>query len=171
MCCSRPSTCRPAGCRRAMASMIRAFRPASSDSWRIRSPDGMRSASRHPRSDLLDRSANPDRQQLLAALGRGGCGIAPYSGRLQRKQLPTRSREVDALRMNGHQLRRVDDARMLADRGPALALAEQHRDLCGIGVVGVDVDDLDALSGPFGIETRRRLALRGLAAAMVGDEA
>src|SRR5262244_1957026 len=60
---------------------------------------------------------------------------------------------------------------MLADRGAALALAEQQVDLRGIGIVGIYVDDLDALSGPFGIEARRHLGLRPLAAAVVGDEA
>ena len=40
-----------------------------------------------------------------------------------------------------------------------------------VGVVGVDVNDRDALAGPFGIEARRHLGLRRLAAAVVGDEA
>ena len=60
---------------------------------------------------------------------------------------------------------------MLPDIGPTFALAQQQGHLGGVGIIGVHMDDPDALAGPFGIEARRHLGLRGLAAAMVGDQA
>src|SRR3977135_1276462 len=102
--------------------------PGSAPFWRARSMP------RHLRSDLSDRSLDPDRQQLLAAFGRRLCGIADDAGRLKREWQIAQPLEIDALRMRRHQFGRVDDAGMLPDIGPAFALAQQQGGLGGVGL-------------------------------------
>src|ERR1700704_6868023 len=138
--------------------------PGSAPFWRARSMP------RRLRSDLSDRSLDPDREQLLAAFGRRRCGIADDAGRLKRER-QIEPLEIDALRMRRHQFGRVDDAGVLPDIGPAFALAQQQGHLGGVGIIGVDMDDPDALAGPFGIEARRHRGLRGLAPAVIGNQA
>src|SRR5207302_7949181 len=130
-----------------------------------------RSMSGHRRSDLLDRCPNPNIEQLPAELRRGLCWIADDAPRVQREGLIAQTREIDALRAHRHQLRRIDDARMLADIGAAFALAQQSFDLRAVRIVGVDMDHANAALRPFGTEARRHLGLRPLAAAVVSDEA
>jgi hypothetical protein len=56
---------------------------------------GICSARCHPGLDLIDRGADPDRQQLLAAFGGGGRRIAAHAGRLQRERLRARARQIE----------------------------------------------------------------------------
>src|SRR3982074_1564184 len=100
--------------------------PASAPFWRVRSMP------RHLRSDLSDRSLDPDRQKLLAPFGRRRCGIADDASRLKRERQIAEPLEIDALRMRRHQFGRVDDAGVLPDIGAALALAQEETDRCAL---------------------------------------
>ena len=60
---------------------------------------------------------------------------------------------------------------MLANSAKSLAFGEQLLNLCGIVIIGVDVNDSDAFDRPELREPRRHVLLYVLAGAVVADEA
>src|SRR5262249_48386258 len=112
--------------------------------------------------DLAHGRFDLEREQRAAALGRGTARIAIGASRLARERELREAREIDALRMDRHQLGRVGDPGMLPDALERLALSDQQLVLllAGRAIIVVDADDFDAITRPFARELLRHRGLR-----------
>src|SRR6266545_1479091 len=124
-------------------------------------------------ADLADGRLHLELEQGLAALGGGAARIAVEAGGFERERKLRQAIEIDAARMDRHELRGVGDAGMLADRRKRLALPFQELGLglAGGEIVVVDADHPHTLAGPFAAEPRRHFGLWSRTAAVISDEA
>src|SRR5262249_55981726 len=156
MCCSARSICRKTGFLRAMASTSPPIRKISSrSSFTLSAILSHRRGHvadlllRRQRFDLARRRLNFDVDERAAALGGRPHRITGHTVRLERERSVCKAAEIDSRRMYRHQLGRVGDTRMTADRGGSFALALKEVGLRLVGVIIGYIDHPDPLTQPF----------------------